>query len=139
MGTQQPRGGQTLTSVARTRSSWETCSAKPWPVAVGCQGQVSVGCRTHLQWEALSTAAFPLRMTAPGAGCGFESLCYLKAGDKCPGDNHGFVSSPAGAEKLGCRRSWHLPGLTGQVLPFPDPETFWACPGHSCQASQIQT
>lgn len=121
--------------MGRTRCPWEACSAQP-----GCQGQVSVGCRAHMQWELHSTAAFPLcTALLLGAGCGFESLFCLKAGDKHPGDNQGFISPPAGAEKSSCRPSRDCSGLTGQVPPFPDPETFWASPGHPCQASQIQT
>lgn len=89
--------------------------------------------------ECSALQLFPCMALLLGAGCGFKSLFGLKAGDKHPGDNQGFVSSPRGAEKLSCRPRWHFPVLTGQGPSFPDPETFWASPGHSWQVSQMQT
>lgn len=133
-------GGQTLTSVGRTGSLWEACPAKFWPVAAGCQGQVSAGCRAHMQWEVLSTAAFPLRGSAPGGWVWFQVSFLSQGWRQTPLEvTKALFHHQQGQGKLSCRPSWLFPGLTGQGQSFPDPETFWASPGHPCQVSQMQT
>lgn len=124
-------------SVGRTGPLWESCSAKPWPVAVGSQGQVSAGCRAHMQWEVLSTAAFPLQDCS--WGWVWFPVSFLSQGwRQTPWRKPRLYFMASRSRETQRQSRLALPGLTGQRPSFPDPETSWAPPGHPCQVSQIR-
>lgn len=104
-------------------------------LANGCQGQVSAGCRAHMQWEVLSTAAFPLQDCSWGLGV-VSSLSQGWRQTPWRQPRLCFMASRSRETQRQSRLA--LPGLTGQRPSFPDPETSWAPPGHPSQVSQIR-